>query len=137
MVARAKQAVRHPNVEFICTDGAGLPDLGEPGLQLVYSFLVFQHLPRPQFQRYLQEAHANLVPGGHLVFQIKVDDTSSHPEPPAMHPYGLRYYTRDEVARLLSAAGFDGIRRVGFGGGTDNPSGPAEDVVFSATKVAQ
>jgi len=61
----------HPNVELLRFDGslAGVPS---GGADLVYSHLVFQHVPRLKFIRvYFREAARVLKPGG--VFRANVD----------------------------------------------------------------
>ncbi|MEA2931579.1 MAG: hypothetical protein QOI56_364, partial [Actinomycetota bacterium] len=135
MVKRARRLVAHPNVTFEVTDGKDLAVLADGAFDLVYSFLVFQHLPRPQFRRYVGDAWAKLVAGGHLVFQVLVDEEGHHPEPPPSHPYGVRYYTRADVEDVLAAAGFTGVFRTDQQGEPDT-GGSEGDVVFVATKPA-
>jgi len=135
MVKRARRLVAHPNVTFRVTDGRDLSALPDGAFALVYSFLVFQHLPRPQFRRYVGEAWAKLVPGGRLVFQMLVDEEGRHPEPPPSHPYGVRYYTRADVEDVLSAAGFTGVYRTDQQGEPDKAITEG-DIVFVATKPA-
>ncbi|HEX2272393.1 MAG TPA: class I SAM-dependent methyltransferase [Acidimicrobiales bacterium] len=134
MVARANELVTADNVEFVCTDGRGLGPWDDGTFDLVYSFLVFQHLPRQQFHRYVEEAHAKLKEGGHFVFQILVDEHESHPEPPPSHPYGIRYYRRADVEGVLRRARFAQVRRTDPHGRADDGSRSVGDVVFCAVK---
>lgn len=136
MVKRARRLVAHPNVTFHVTDGRDLSTLPDGAFDLVYSFLVFQHLPRTQFRRYVGEAWAKLIEGGRLVFQVLVDEEGRHPEPPPSHPYGLRYYTRADVEEILTAAGFTGVVRTDQRGEPDEGDTVEGDVVFVATKRA-
>jgi SAM-dependent methyltransferase len=136
MVRRARALVPFANVEFVVSDGASLARWPDGRFGLIYSFFVFQHLPRSQFHRYLTDGFAKLGAGGRLIFQILVDETGAPPDPPAGHPYGLRYYTRAEVETALRNAGFSEVARAGLSGEDDDPSAtPAGDVVFCATKA--
>src|SRR5207245_11468786 len=73
MVAKAKQLVPAPNVDFECNDGKGLSSFQDGSLDLIYSFLVFQHMPRDTVAGYVKEAFRKLQHGGRLVFQIPID----------------------------------------------------------------
>lgn len=88
----------HDNVQFVCTDGKDLAPWQDRPLDVIYSLLVFQQMPRAEFSRYVREAGSKLVPGGPLVFQIPIDETGENFDPPPSHPYGLRHYRRREVA---------------------------------------
>lgn len=133
MVRQARSLVPFDNVEFVETDGTQLPWPDEY-FDLVYSFLVFQHLPREQFYRYLREAFGKLVHGGHLVFQITIDEKGEHRDPPRSHPYGLRHYRRREVEDALKQAGFSLLARTGLDGTPDDGSITTGDIVFSSAK---
>ncbi len=134
MVKRATALVPAENVEFVCADETGLARWADGTFDLVYSFLVFQHLPRQVFHRYLDDAHAKLADGGHLVFQILIDETGATPEPPPSHPYAIRYYTRAEVGDGLRRAGFKHFTRTALDGRDDDPRVAVGDVVFCARK---
>jgi cyclopropane fatty-acyl-phospholipid synthase-like methyltransferase len=135
MVKQARQNVAAENVEFAETSGAGLEGFLPASFDLIYSFLVFQHLPRARFRSYVVDAYAHLRSGGHLVFQLMIDETGGQPEPPEAHPYGLRHYRRADVEAFLDETGFTGVVRVTLDGGADDPaSTPTGDVVFCATK---
>jgi SAM-dependent methyltransferase len=70
MVQRAEQLVRDPRVTFQVGDGLGLGGIDDSCADLVLSFTVFQHIPRPAIVHgYLTEAGRILRPGGVLVFQ--------------------------------------------------------------------
>jgi len=75
MLARAREfCADRPNVEFLLIDGA-LSGVPSKHADLVYSHLVFQHVPRLKFIRaYVREAHRVLKPGG--VFRANVDGRS-------------------------------------------------------------
>ncbi len=134
MVRRARRLVPYENVRFFVIDGTGLSGLPVSGFDVIYSFLVFQHLPRAQFSRYVADARARLSPGGHFVFQLMIDESGTHPDPPANHPYGLRYYTRADVHALLKAAGFAPVERYTLDGAVDDGSVESGDIVFCTTR---
>lgn len=131
MVRKARALVREPNVEFVCGDGKGLGGWDDASLDLIYSFLVFQHLPRPLVRKYICESARKLKPSGAFVFQVPVDETGSEPEPPVSHPYGLRYYTRAGIKQMLADAGFSGITSFSMDGNPDEGA-QRSDTVFRA-----
>ncbi len=135
MVRQARSLVPYENVEFVESDGARLSHWPDGRFNLVYSFLVFQHLPRPQFSRYIAEAYAKLSAGGYLVFQMLIDEEGERPDPPIFHPYGLRYYTRREVEECLRGSGFSQIKRTDLRGKADDGTAGTADVVFCAKKI--
>lgn len=135
MVKRARSLVPAPNVEFVESDGKSLGVWSDEFFDLIYSFFVFQHMPRAQFYRYLEEAHAKLRPGGHLVFQILIDGDEVHPDPASSHPYGLRYFRFDDVKEALELAGFQNVQSTGLDDpAVNDPAVSSNDVVFCAAK---
>ncbi|MDQ6614701.1 MAG: class I SAM-dependent methyltransferase [Actinomycetota bacterium] len=134
MVKRAQRLVPYPNVEFLVSDGATLAHWKDDTFDLIYSFFVFQHLPRAQFERYLREAYVKLASGGRLVFQLIVDEGGMFPDPPPSHPYGLRYYRRSDVEGELSQAGFSVLGRYSPNGHPDDEVLSTSDVIFCAEK---
>lgn len=129
MVQRARELVPWDNAEFTCTDGTTLDAWADNSLDVVYSFFVFQHMPRATFRRYLALSHDKLARGGALVFQVMIDETGEEPEPPANHPYALRHFTRAQVLEALRAAGFSSAERYLMDGKPDDER-PHGDVVF-------
>jgi SAM-dependent methyltransferase len=63
-VAALLRACGHENVELLRTDGRSIP-LSDASVDVVYSFIVLQHVPSlGVFRRYVDEAHRVLRPGG-------------------------------------------------------------------------
>lgn len=133
MVAQAKALVPEHNVEFRCIDGRCLSGWEDDSLDLVFSVYVFQHLARQQVSRYLHEAFRCLRPGGSLLFQVLIDEEGSEKEPPAGHPYALRYYRRNGLTETLEAAGFRDVRTLGLDGSADRGAAHG-DLVFIGLK---
>ncbi|MEO8348083.1 MAG: methyltransferase domain-containing protein [Acidobacteriota bacterium] len=75
MLRRAReQCASLPNVQLERTDG-GLESLPDGTFDLVFSHIVFQHLPRKAYaERYFREAFRVLAPGG--IFRVQVDGRS-------------------------------------------------------------
>ena len=113
MIARATQALAdRPNVRLLRTDG-DLPETPDASLDLVYSFVVFQHVPsRAAVSRYLAEAARVLRSGGVLRFQA--DGRPRHPLEPIDTWRGVRY-TAAALTAELSSLGFDVADVVGEG----------------------
>lgn len=94
-----------PNVELLRTDGtlAALPDAG---FDLVFSHIVFQHLPRKAYvDRYLRDAHRVLRPGGIVRVQVDGRARQIFRRWVADSWSGVVYSARD-LTRRLERAGF-------------------------------
>ena len=104
MIARAREALSDcPNVRLLRTDG-DLPETPDASLDLVYSFVVFQHVPsKTAVSRYLAEAARVLRSGGVLRFQA--DGRTARRFQPLGTWHGVRY-SADELARELDGLGF-------------------------------
>ena len=105
MIDRAVRALAdRPNVRLLRTEGdpPGTPDAS---LDLVYSFVVFQHVPsRAAVSRYLAEAARVLRGGG--VFRFQADGRPRDPLEPVDTWRGVRY-TAAALRDELSALAFD------------------------------
>jgi SAM-dependent methyltransferase len=58
-----------PNTLFLEGDGWSLAPIASASIDLVFSHIVFQHLPRAATRGYFREALRVLRPGGHFVFR--------------------------------------------------------------------
>lgn len=91
------------NVETLETSGVDLQPFLDKSFDLVYSFVAFQHMPRPVFSGYLEESNRVLKTQGVLAFQIPmgppldaaIEDTIA-----------MRQYTADELVGELHRCGF-------------------------------
>ena len=105
-------------------------------IDLVFSFLVLQHLEREDAFRYLRDAHRVLKTGGRLVTQFPnllspeytrafVEGAEAYPRSPGR----VRAYTEPEVHHLLATAGFT-VTELWYGGHHDQPV----EIYVAATK---
>lgn len=117
MVKLAKKYVKANNVEFLVIKGVNLKEVQNQTFDLVFSMLVFQHLPRKIFLQYLQEAYSVLKKGGKLFFQISIFWDQKPKEPPQNHPWALRYYQLDELKEYLQKLKFSKIQFFNVSGG--------------------
>ncbi len=71
MIRQAKEVITAPNVNLYTGNGEDLSDLGDAAVDLVFSYIVFQHIPDAHItQNYIREAGRVLKPGGHFYFQV-------------------------------------------------------------------
>ena len=104
-----------PNVRFALSTDLRFPEVESGSVDLAYSLLTLQHVEREHAFRLLQELHRVLRPGGTALLTypnflsdqylnaflhyVEVDEVDN--------PARARFYTAEEVARLLPAAGFE------------------------------
>jgi SAM-dependent methyltransferase len=105
MVEMARQRVPALNVEFRTVDGRSLNGIESEHYDLCVSFIVLQHISRASTANYFLEVGRILKPDGHFLFQIPLRTSGRDAEPPANHPFGVRFYSREEVAELLQRGG--------------------------------
>lgn len=93
-----------PNVETLETSGVDLAPLPSSHFDLVYSYVAFQHMPRPVFDRYVQESNRVLALHGFLVFQLPVGPPR---DAPLEDTIAVRRYSFAEMQEKLAQNGFD------------------------------
>jgi ubiquinone/menaquinone biosynthesis C-methylase UbiE len=113
MVEQGARRLAHlENLHFHHGNGYDLEPFANESFDLVYSALVFQHMPKTIAYNYLLEARRVLRPGGLLSLQVPnlLDDAQflqfNHFVQPwfVEHPYPMYFWTPAEVAQLLSKA---------------------------------
>jgi ubiquinone/menaquinone biosynthesis C-methylase UbiE len=109
MIRLANANVKAKNVEFLVGNGQNLQNLADSSFDLVFSVIVFQHLPRKTFKNYLKESY-RVLGKGNLFFQISVDEKGIKEDPPKNHPWALRYYKTSEIKKILEEIGFKNIK---------------------------
>jgi SAM-dependent methyltransferase len=90
-----------PNVRLSVTDGT-LAGVADGSVDLVFSYIVFQHIPEvAPIETYLREAARVLRPGGVFRFQV---DGRWNPDRTDADTYDGVKLRREDVVRLVSAA---------------------------------
>jgi SAM-dependent methyltransferase len=107
MVAGARARLGHlPNVEFLEGDGCSLRPLPDRSFGLVFSHIVFQHMPREGVELYSDEVFRVLRPNGHFVFQVPEALEGVTSEPVLDDTFEMRFHREDAVRRMLEGYGF-------------------------------
>lgn len=106
MVRKAKLRLAHlDNVEFVEGDGFTLP-LPDAAFDVVFSHIVFQHVPRHVACGYFAEAFRILRPGGHFVFQMPERCPGAPADPPHDDTFEMRFWTEEQLLAALRPLGF-------------------------------
>ncbi len=108
------RALEHPaNVEFVANRKDDLSFIPTGSLDLVFSFVVLQHLTPDQVQRFLQEFYRVLKPGAKTVFQIKLREEDQPRYNPGTGNWLHRrtmlrmvFYSRAQIRQLMLDNGF-------------------------------
>ncbi|MEZ5965300.1 MAG: class I SAM-dependent methyltransferase [Planctomycetota bacterium] len=107
MVARARARLGDlGNVEFVEGDGTSLRPLGDATFGLVFSHIVFQHIPRFVTRGYFREVHRVLRTGGEFVFQLPEAVPGAPQDPPDDDTFEMRFWREEDVRAELEACGF-------------------------------
>ncbi|GJL56164.1 MAG: hypothetical protein NPIRA02_32960 [Nitrospirales bacterium] len=93
-----------PNVTTFETSGVDLKIFPYRHFDFVYSYVAFQHMPRPVFDRYLEEINRVLKNQGLLVFQIPI---GNQPDAPMEDTIAVRFYDYHELNTKLKDRGFE------------------------------
>jgi ubiquinone/menaquinone biosynthesis C-methylase UbiE len=112
-MARERLADR-PNVRFAQSSDTSLPDVPDGSIDFAYSLLTLQHVEREHAFLLLREIRRILRPDGsaHLTFPNLLSDRylqdfiTYAESGEAGNPARARFYTPQEVERILPAAGF-------------------------------
>ncbi len=107
MVRQATARLAHlPNVSFVEGDGTSLSVIPSASRDLVFSHIVFQHMPRAAFASYVPEVFRVLRPGGSFVFQQPGANEHTPKDPPEEDSFEMRFYDEGQLRAQLEAAGF-------------------------------
>ena len=113
MVEQGTRRLAHlANLHFHHGNGYDLAPFADESFDLVYSALVFQHMPKTIAYNYLLETRRVLRPGGLLRLQVPnlLDDAQflqfNHFVQPwfVEHPYPMYFWTPAEVVQLVTKA---------------------------------
>ena len=104
-----------PNISFARSEGTGIPSIERGSVDFVYSILTLRHLEREDAFLLLRDVHRVLRPGGsafftfpNLLSDVYLNAFLDYAEGGEVgNPARARFYTPEEVRRVLPAAGFD------------------------------
>ncbi len=91
-----------PHITTFETSGVDLQRFEDQTFNLVYSYVAFQHMPKPVFEQYLSEINRVLTPDGYLALQLPMGENR---DVPIEDTIGIRSYTFSEIERKLSDNG--------------------------------
>lgn len=114
MITLAKKYQASKNIRYLTTDG-DLREVRDNSLDLVFSFIVFQHVPeRTAIERYIAEADRCLRPGGVISFQLdgRVRERATR----ELSTYHGQIFSTEEATELFSGLSLRPVEV--WGGGT-------------------
>ncbi len=99
MIAQSKTwLAEYPHVTTFENSGVDLRELDDESFSLVYSYVAFQHMPRPVFEQYLSEVNRVLTADGYLALQLPI---GPYCDVPIEDTIGIRSYTFEEIEQKL------------------------------------
>ncbi len=99
MIAKSKTwLAKHPHVTTFENSGVDLREFDDESFNLVYSYVAFQHMPRPVFEQYLREVNRVLTAEGYFALQIPI---GPYCDVPIEDTIGIRSYTLQEIEQKL------------------------------------
>jgi ubiquinone/menaquinone biosynthesis C-methylase UbiE len=93
MIEKAMERVKYKNVAWSVSDGDSLKGIANSSADIVYSFVVFQHMKRETILNYFSEVGRVLKPGGYFFFQLGC--YPEHKEPAAFND--VAHWTESEL----------------------------------------
>lgn len=109
MVRKATARLSHlANVRFVEGDGWSLP-LDAGSVDLVFSHIVFQHMPRLVAKGYFAEVARVLKAGGDFVFQMPEAVPGAPADPPTEDTFEMRFWREEELRGVLVGLGFEWV----------------------------
>ena len=95
------------NVSYQEGDGRTLAPYADASIGLVFSHIVFQHMPRNVTSSYFAEVMRVLRPGGDFVFQMPEAVPGAPEDPAEEDTFEMRFYREEQLRAQLSALGFE------------------------------
>jgi cyclopropane fatty-acyl-phospholipid synthase-like methyltransferase len=106
MVRQARERMADlPNVTVTANTGSDLRAFGDGQIDLVYSYIVLQHIPRPLVREYFREVGRVLKPGGIFRFQMQEGAAVPTDDPPDDDYRTVRTSTPDMISALCAESG--------------------------------
>jgi ubiquinone/menaquinone biosynthesis C-methylase UbiE len=90
------------NLHFAVGSGMGLEPFPDNFFDAIYSFVVFQHMPRHYVRSTITDARRALKPGGQLTFQVQSRSAIQEIDPPDTDFRTIRYYTPKQAVALVA-----------------------------------
>ena len=88
----------YTNITTFENSGVDLCEFHDQSFNLVYSYVAFQHMPRPVFEQYLSEINRVLSPEGYLALQLPI---GQYCDAVLEDTIGIRSYSIQEIGRKL------------------------------------
>lgn len=99
MIAQSKSWLSgYHNITTFETSGVDLRKFNDQSFNLVYSYVAFQHMPRPVLEQYLGEINRVLTPEGYLAMQLPI---GQYCDVPIEDTIGIRSYPFQEIEQTL------------------------------------
>lgn len=116
MIQRARQRLGHmTNVAFHAGSGSDLASLADDSADLVFSYIVFQHIPsKDAIESYVRDAARVLKDGGAIKFQVNGDQSPAYVAHQRDTWLG-EVFSEGDVAGMLARAGLTPIASEGAG----------------------
>lgn len=97
MAKIARGNVPATNALFVVGSGSDVAAVRTASIDLVYSFIVFQHMGDGKVRSYFRDAARVLRPGGRFLFQIATDPRRRFVPFRERHPYAIRWRRAGDV----------------------------------------
>jgi len=108
MVARARKRLASlGNVEFLEGDGCSLRPLPDRSFDVVFSHIVFQHMPKEAVELYFAEVRRVLRPLGHFVFQVPEAVGKAPRDPSLDDTFSMRFHEEAQVREWIEGISFE------------------------------
>ncbi len=99
------------NTRLYANSGADLDMFDDGSLDFIYSYIVFQHIPRKIVDVYFREVARIIAADGLFVFQMQFKPGPLRPPEPSDTDFRkIRYYSMQEVSHMCSLAELEIIR---------------------------
>lgn len=128
MVHQGKQRMKEfQHVTLTGNNGKDLSMFDDNFFHFIYSYIVFQHIPRTYVRNYFREVNRVLDDTGLFVFQMQIMEGESRlSEPPGRDFRSIRYYSHADVKLLCSSHGLEIVH--------SNPALPVEGYCWYVTR---
>ena len=107
MILQGKERLSDfPNIYLSQVNGKDLSCFGNDFFDFIFSYVTFQHIPRPYLQDLFMEVYRVLKKEGIFKFQMQYLEDNTKEEPPENDFRTIRYYTSEMVHALCARSGF-------------------------------